>query len=69
MTMSEDEAINFDDVETFVGLAREAYEQSDLPRFVALRKLIVLSLGMGDTPPPRFNTKHLRKPVSEPASG
>lgn len=58
--MSDGDVIDFDAVEVFVGLAREAQERGDQAGLIAVRKLVLIALGVVDTPPPRFNTKHLR---------
>lgn len=58
-----DEVIDFDAVEIFVGMAREAQERGDLDGLRNARKLVLIAFGVVDSPPPRFNTKHLRPTV------
>jgi hypothetical protein len=47
------EFVDLKSAETYLGLARDAYECGDNMKFIAARKLLMVSLGVADSPPTR----------------
>lgn len=48
--MNWSEEVNLPAAETYLALARAAYDTGDHGRFIAARKLLMVALGIADTP-------------------
>lgn len=57
-----DSSVDFDGAQNFLNVARDAYERGDDARFNAARKLIAVTLRIGEQPVMRFRTDHLKQP-------
>lgn len=47
------EFVDIKSAETYLDLVRDAYEIGDTMKFIAARKLLMVSLGVADSPPTR----------------